>query len=86
MKLSSLLLATMLISGSAFAIESEPTQVSVGESAVMEINNDEFLGCVESRRACRHEAEHHGYHHSRAIRDHHACHDHHEPYACYGIE
>lgn len=43
-----------------------------------------FLGCASSRRSCRHEAQHHGYHHYRAVRDHHTCHDHHHPYACYG--
>ncbi|HXH29251.1 MAG TPA: hypothetical protein VNJ01_00400 [Bacteriovoracaceae bacterium] len=54
--------------------------------AESEINHSEFLGCVETRRDCEHEAEHHGYHHFRARRDHHQCDDHHEPFACYGIE
>lgn len=48
--------------------------------------NDVFLGCVSSRHECADEARQHGYHHSRAIRDHHTCHDHHAPLACYGIE
>lgn len=74
-----------LLSLSAIAVENQNVKVfENGEK--MEILNDEFLGCVETRQDCRHEARHNGYHHSRVRRDHHVCTDHHHPWACYGVE
>lgn len=74
-----------LVSLSSFAVENENVEVfENGEK--MEILNDEFLGCVETRQECHHEAHDNGFHHSRVRRDHHVCTDHHHPFACYGVE
>lgn len=61
----------------------EQTEAVEGEQSVLH-EEWQFLGCVHSRHECRHEASHHGYHHSYAVRDHHVCHDHRHPVACYG--
>ncbi|HXH74681.1 MAG TPA: hypothetical protein VNJ08_06925 [Bacteriovoracaceae bacterium] len=70
-----------------FATAAEQEKLAVEESTELEsINHAEFLGCVSTRYECAHEAQHHGYHHSRTRLDHHTCDDHHHPYACYGIQ
>lgn len=73
------------VSVSAIAVESNSVKVFENGDK-MEILNDVFLGCVETRHDCRDTATQSGYHHTRVRRDHHACPDHHHPYACYGVE
>lgn len=85
MKFTSLVFASFLLVGTAFANEMEATEEVVTEEIELTINHGEFLGCVSSRQECRHEAQHHGYHHSVAVRDPYTCHhDHHAQIACYG--
>lgn len=87
MKFSVLVLVSLFIAGSTFANEVEITEELVLDVASVGIDHGDFLGCVSSRHECRHEAENHGYHHSRAIRDLYTCHhDHHAQFACYGIQ
>jgi len=43
----------------------------------------DFITCVHTTHECSHEAQYHGYHHYKAVHDHHLCHGH-AHLACYG--
>lgn len=79
------LMVSLFITLPAFASDVSQLQVPLENGASFQsvrLNDWEFLGCFQTRRECRHEARHEGYHHVRAIHDHHTCGSHH-PYACY---
>lgn len=75
-----------VMSLNVFAAEQATTQEDNVQAVDEILNDEEFLGCFSTRRECAHEARHDGYHHLRAVRDHHLCHDHHRQIACYGVE